>query len=154
MNYNKAIVIGRLTRDPELRSMPSGGNVCTFSVATNHVYNNQNTGQKVETTEYHNIVVFGKRADTVAQYMKKGNEVMVDGRLQTRSWDAKDGSKRSRTEIVAEKVEFGARPQTQSAPRPQQEVAPSDDFEASLQVPDEPASSNADDDIDVSQIPF
>lgn len=107
MNYNKAIVIGNITRDPELKALPSGGSVCSFSIATNRVWNDQN-GEKKQQVEYHNIVVFGKMADTVARYMKKGSQLLVEGRLQTRSWD-KDEVKHYRTEIVAENVQFGAK---------------------------------------------
>jgi single-strand DNA-binding protein len=107
MYLNKAFIAGNLTRDPELRALPSGANVCTFGVATNRVWYDQDR-QKQEATEYHNIVVFGRQADTCAQYLKKGNGVLVEGRLQTRSWE-KDGQKQYRTEIVADKVQFGAR---------------------------------------------
>lgn len=107
MYLNKAFVAGNLTRDPELRALPSGSNVCTFSVATNRVWYNQDK-QKQEATEYHNIVVFGRQAETCAQYLKKGSGVLVEGRLQTRSWD-KEGQKQYRTEIVADRVQFGAR---------------------------------------------
>lgn len=107
MYLNRAFIAGNLTRDPELRALPSGANVCTFSVATNRVWYNQDK-QKQEATEYHNIVVFGRQAETSAQYLKKGSGVLVEGRLQTRSWD-KDGHKQYRTEIVADRVQFGAR---------------------------------------------
>ncbi|MFQ5541108.1 MAG: single-stranded DNA-binding protein [Candidatus Paceibacteria bacterium] len=108
MYLNKAFVAGNLTRDPELRALPSGSNVCTFGVATNRVWYNQDR-QKQEATEFHNIVVFGRQAETCAQYLKKGSGVLVEGRLQTRSWD-KEGQKQYRTEIVADRVQFGARP--------------------------------------------
>lgn len=107
MYLNKAFIAGNLTRDPELRALPSGANVCTFGVATNRVWYNQNR-EKQEATEFHNIVVFGRQAETCAQYLKKGSGVLVEGRLQTRSWD-KDGHKQYRTEIVADRVQFGAR---------------------------------------------
>ena len=107
MYLNKAFVIGNLTRDPELRSLPSGVQVATFSVATNRVWKNQE-GQKQENTEFHNIVVFGRQAETVSQYLRKGNTVLVEGRLQTRSWDS-EGVKKYRTEIVADRVQFGPR---------------------------------------------
>ncbi len=107
MYLNKALIAGNLTRDPELRALPSGANVCTFSVATNRVWYNQDK-QKQEAVEYHNIVVFGRQAETCAQYLKKGSGVLVEGRLQTRSWE-KDGAKQYRTEIVADRVQFGAR---------------------------------------------
>jgi single-strand DNA-binding protein len=88
MYLNKVILIGNLTRDPELKSIPSGISVATFSLATNRVWKDKN-GQRQEDTQYHNVVVFGKQADSVSQYMKKGSSLMVEGRLQTRSWDDK-----------------------------------------------------------------
>lgn len=109
MYLNKAIVIGNLTRDPELRSLPSGIKVCTFSLATNRVWKDKN-GAKQESADYHNVVVFGRQAETVAQYMKKGNSILVEGRMQTRSWDDKaTGEKKYRTEIVADRTQFGPR---------------------------------------------
>ncbi|PJE73459.1 MAG: single-stranded DNA-binding protein [Candidatus Terrybacteria bacterium CG10_big_fil_rev_8_21_14_0_10_41_10] len=110
MNLNKAFIIGNLTRDPESRSLPSGASVASFSVATNRVWRDQQ-GQKKEEVQFHNVVVFGKQADSVVQYLKKGNSVLVEGRIQTRNWNAQDGSKKSRTEIVAERVQFGPRKQ-------------------------------------------
>jgi single-strand DNA-binding protein len=107
MYLNKAIVIGNLTRDPELRSLPSGIKVCTFSLATNRVWKDKN-GARQESTDYHNVVVFGRQAETVAQYMKKGSSILVEGRMQTRSWDDKTtGEKKYRTEIVADRTQFG-----------------------------------------------
>lgn len=108
MNLNKVFIIGNLTRDPELRSLPSGASVASFGVATNRVWKDQG-GQKKEEVQFHNIVVFGKQADTVAQYLKKGSSVLIEGRIQTRNWEAQDGTKRTKTEIVAERVQFGPR---------------------------------------------
>jgi single-strand DNA-binding protein len=116
MYLNKALIIGNLTRDPELKALPSGIKVCSFSVATNRVWKDQN-GAKQEAADYHNIVVFGRQAETVAQYMKKGSQVMIEGRMQTRSWDdATTGTKKYRTEVVADRVQFGS---TGNAPRTQ-----------------------------------
>jgi single-strand DNA-binding protein len=109
MYLNKALLIGNLTRDPELRSLPSGVKVCTFSLATNRVWKDKDGGRQ-ESTDYHNVVVFGRQAETVAQYMKKGNSILVEGRMQTRSWDDKNsGEKKYRTEIVADRTQFGPR---------------------------------------------
>ena len=109
MYLNKAIVIGNLTRDPELKSLPSGIKVCSFSLATNRVWKDKN-GARQESTDYHNVVVFGRQAETVAQYMKKGSSILVEGRMQTRSWDDKNsGEKKYRTEIVADRTQFGPR---------------------------------------------
>ncbi len=106
MYLNKAIIIGNLTRDPEIKALPSGIQVCSFSVATNRVWKDKN-GAKQESVDFHNIVVFGRQAETAGQYLKKGQSVLVEGRIQTRSWDDKDGQKKYRTEIVADRVQFG-----------------------------------------------
>src|SRR3989338_7634766 len=106
MYLNKAIIFGNLTRDPELKSLPSGAKVCQFSLATNRVWKDQ-AGAKKESAEFHNIVLFGKQAELVAQYLRKGSSALVEGRMQTRSWDAQDGTKKYRTEIVGEKIQFG-----------------------------------------------
>ena len=110
MNVNKAILFGNLTRDPELRALPSGMNVASFSIATNRVFKDRE-GKKQEQTDFHNIVVFGRQADTVSQALKKGSSAFIEGRIQTRSWEDKaSGEKKYRTEIVAERVQFGPRP--------------------------------------------
>ncbi len=107
MYLNKAIVIGNLTRDPELRSLPSGVKVCSFSLATNRVWKDKN-GARQESADYHNVVVFGRQAENVAQYMKKGNSMLVEGRMQTRSWEDKgSGEKKYRTEVIADRIQFG-----------------------------------------------
>jgi single-strand DNA-binding protein len=107
MYLNKALIIGNLTRDPELKAIPSGIKVCSFSVATNRVWKDKN-GARQEAADYHNVVVFGRQAETVAQYMKKGSQVMVEGRMQTRSWDdAATNTKKYRTEVIADRVQFG-----------------------------------------------
>ena len=94
MYLNKAFLFGNLTRDPEMKSLPNGNKVTSFSLATNRVYKDQ-AGNKQEQTEYHNIVVFGRQAETSAQYLKKGQGVMIEGRIQTRSWDDKTSVPRS-----------------------------------------------------------
>ncbi len=115
MYLNKALVIGNLTRDPELKSLPSGFQVTSFSLATNRVWKDKN-GAKQESADYHNIVVFGRQAETAAQYLRKGASVLVEGRMQTRSWDGPDGKKNYRTEIVADRVQFGPRTGGAGAP--------------------------------------
>ncbi len=103
MNLNKAMIIGNLTRDPEVRTTPQGTSVASFSVATNFVWNDAN-GQKQEKAEYHNVVAWRKLADIIGQYLKKGSKVYIEGRLQTRDWTGQDGVKRYRTEIVADNM--------------------------------------------------
>lgn len=119
MYVNKAIIVGNITRDPELKSLPSGQSVCTFSVATNKVYTDRD-GKRQETVEYHNIVAWGKTGENIATYMRKGSQLYIEGELQTRSWDDKDsGKKMYRTEIVAHNVQFGHNP---NAKKQNQEV--------------------------------
>jgi single-strand DNA-binding protein len=108
MYLNKAFIYGNLTRDPEMRGLPSGGQVASFGVATNRTYKDKN-GQKQEATEFHNVVAFGRTAEVIGQYLKKGRPIFVEGRIQTRSWEGKeDGKKQYRTEIVVENFQFGA----------------------------------------------
>ncbi len=106
MNLNKVILIGRVAQDPESRVTPSGQNVSNFTVVTNR-YSQDKDGNKQEFTEFHNIVAWGRIAEIVAQYLKKGSLMMVEGRLQTRSWEGQDGIKRYRTEVIAEKIQLG-----------------------------------------------
>ncbi len=110
MNVNKAIIVGRLTRDPELRTIQSGQTIASFSVATSRQWKDQ-SGQKQEKVDFHNVVAWGKQGEVIKQYFTKGQEIYVEGRLETQSWDDKEsGKKMYRTEIVLEKFEFGAKP--------------------------------------------
>ena len=104
MNLNHVIVAGRLTRDPECKMLPSGAAVTNFSLATNRTW--VTDGEKKEETEFHNVVVFGRQAESCAQYLDKGDTALVEGRIQTRSWES-DGVTRYRTEIIADRVQFG-----------------------------------------------
>lgn len=154
MYFNRAIVIGNLTRDPELRSLPSGIQVCTLSVATNRVWKDKN-GAKQESTDYHNIVVFGRQAETSAQYLRKGASILAEGRMQTRSWDGADGQKKYRTEIVADRIQFGPKPGSAGAP-----VAPSSSAKATADKQDDQPAPPADaieypeENINIDDIPF
>lgn len=103
MSLNRAQIIGNITRDPEIRQIPGGQVVASFTVATNFSWNDQN-GQRQEKTEFHNIVAWRKLAEIVSQYLKKGAKVFVEGRLQTRDWEGEDGVKRYRTEIIADNI--------------------------------------------------
>jgi single-strand DNA-binding protein len=147
MYINKAFLFGNLTRDPELRSLPSGGQVASFGLATNRVFKKAD-GSKQEATEFHNIVVFGRQADTAAQYLKKGSSVFVEGRIQTRSWDSPEKGKQYRTEIVAERVQFGPRSSGAGggAPRTQED--------APQRAPKEDAIEYPEEDINPDDIPF
>ena len=104
---NKVILYGNLTRDPELKALPGGGQVASFSVATNRRVKKGETWEDVP--EFHNVVVFGRQAETSAQYLKKGSSALIEGRMQTRSWETPEKGKQYRTEVVAERVQFGSR---------------------------------------------
>lgn len=104
-SINKVILVGNLGADPEKRFTGSGQAVTTFNLATTEVWNDK-TGAKQEKTEWHRVVVWGKQAETCAEYLSKGRQVYVEGRLQTRQWEDKDGNKRYTTEIVAQTVKF------------------------------------------------
>ncbi len=147
MYFNRAIIIGNLTRDPELKALPSGIQVANLGLATNRVWKDKN-GAKQETTDYHNVVIFGRQAETAAQYLRKGSSVLVEGRMQTRSWDAQDGTKRYRTEVVADRIQFGPkRDGASSAPaaasQGKEDVPPADE---GIDYPEE--------NINVDDIPF
>lgn len=105
MNYSKTVIVGRLGKDPELKALPNGQYVCSFSIATSYIYKDRD-GKSQEDTEWHNVVFWGKSAETIAKYCQKGSMLLVEGRNQTRSWD-KDGQKMYRTEIVGERFQFG-----------------------------------------------
>jgi single-strand DNA-binding protein len=108
MNFNKAFVLGNVTRDPEVRALPSGQQVTNFGIATNRYYTSQ-AGEKKEEAEFHNIVCFGKLADITARYLKKGSLVLIEGRIKTRNWVDKQGVKQYKTEIIAESMQLGPR---------------------------------------------
>ena len=106
MSVNKVILLGRLGQDPELKYTPSGAAVCNFSLATSETWNDKNSGQKQVRTEWHRVVVWGKLAELCNQYLAKGRQAFVEGRLQTRSWDDQNGQKKYTTEINATTVQF------------------------------------------------
>jgi len=108
MYLNKVFLYGNLTRDPELKALPGGSQVANFGLATNRTYKDK-SGAKQEATEFHNVVAFGRTAEVIAQYCKKGRPIFVEGRITTRSWEGKeDGKKQYRTEIIVENFQFGA----------------------------------------------
>lgn len=108
MNLNKIFLLGNITRDPETRTTPSGQSVTTFGLATNRVWKDKN-GQKQEKAEFHNIVLWGRLAEIGAQYLTKGQNIFIEGRVETRSWDGPDGQKKYRTEVIAENMQMGQR---------------------------------------------
>lgn len=131
MNVNKVILVGRLTRDPDVRTTSSGQTVTTVGLATNNFWTDK-SGQKQERTEFHNIVLWGRLGEIAGQYLTKGQEAYFEGRLQTRTYTGKDGVERRATEVVAENMQLGSRPQGSSqnqAPRPPKQTEPAKEEE-------------------------
>jgi len=152
MNLNKAMIIGNLTRDPEIRTTPAGITVASFGVATNFVWTDQ-SGQRQEKAEFHNVVAWRKLADICKQYLKKGSKVYIEGRLQTRSWDDQNGVKRYRTEIIADNmIMLDKAGQTPNASYSQ--PAPKDNGAQAEPIVNEPAMASGDEEINVEDIPF
>ena len=113
MNLNKVMLVGRLTRDVEIRNTPSGQTVASISLATNRFWKDKN-GQRQDQTEFHNVVLWGRLAEIAGQYLSKGQEAYIEGRLQTRKYTAKDGTERRITEIIGENMQLGSRTQNSS----------------------------------------
>ena len=146
------MVYGNLTRDPELKSLPSGVQVGTFSLATNRVYKDKE-GNKKEQADYHNIVVFGRQAELVAQYLTKGSAAFIEGRMQTRSWE-QDGVKKYRTEVVADRVQFGPRGGGAAAPAATMTAKGDEAAEPTSAAPAASGIEYPEEDIDPDDIPF
>lgn len=153
MNLNKVFIFGNLTRDPELRQTTGGQAVCSFSVATNRRFNDK-SGQKQEQVEFHNVVAWGRQAEIINQYLRKGSSILVEGRLQTRSWQDPQGVKHWKTEIVAEQIQLGPRSMGGSRDTSSEAASKNTQHEPSpermpvIEIPDEG------DEIDVKDIPF
>lgn len=141
MNLNKVILIGRLTRDPQTRALPSGQSVTSFGMATGRFFTDK-SGQKQQQTEFHNIVTFGKLADIASQYLNKGSLVSIEGRLQTRSWQDSSGNQKIRTEIIAEHLQLGPKSAEKVTPSVQKEK------EVKEEIP------IIEEEIDVKDLPF
>lgn len=179
MNLNKVFVLGNVTRDPEVRAMPSGQQVCSFGMASNRFYTDS-AGQKKQDAEFHNIVTFGKLADVASKYIAKGSLVLIEGRIKTSSWQGGDGIKKYKTEIIAESLQLGPRPQgmgaqmagqnTRPAYSPPQNTQPQNNMPKVEEIPiieeNAPVNFNTEDsksfteeekksdEIDVRDIPF
>jgi single-strand DNA-binding protein len=152
MYLNKAMVFGNLTRDPEQKALPSGGQVCNFSIATNRVYKKQD-GSKAEEVEFHNIVTYGRTAELCGQYLKKGSSAYIEGRLKTRSWEGEKG-KQYRTEIVAETIQFGPRSSGQGGASGSSGPTSAPRDEAPQRAPKDDAIDYPTEDINPDDIPF
>lgn len=149
MNLNKIFLIGRLTRDPESRTLPSGQNVSNFGLATNRVWMNENR-EKQEQTEFHNIAAFGKLADICSQYLTKGSLVLIEGRIQTRNWQDQNGGTKYRTEIIAERLQMGPKSSGQKGPAKKTETTePAIEQIEEIQIEEGPG-----DEVKTEDIPF
>lgn len=161
MDLNKVMIIGRLTRDPEVKTIASGQTVASFSIATNRTWTDRQSSEKKSQTEYHNVVAWRKLADIIGQYLQKGSQVYIEGYLQTRSWDDQAGQKRYRTEIVADNmIMLGgkgnsagggvpAQAQSQAAAAPMATAPTMSDA-----IPSAPQPQPTEDTISVEDIPF
>ncbi|PIS34727.1 MAG: single-stranded DNA-binding protein [Parcubacteria group bacterium CG08_land_8_20_14_0_20_43_9] len=152
MNLNKAFLLGNLTSDPELRNLPSGQAVCSFRMATNQIWTDKETGQKQQKAEYHNIVAWRNLATIASQYLRKGSLVFIEGKIATRSWDDPSGTKKYRTEVVADNIQLGPRPAGASPKSNGPEKGNSDDDDGSPSG-DIPTIEEGDD-INIEEIPF
>lgn len=159
MNLNKVFLIGNMVADPEMRQTGSGQSVCSFRIATNRMWNDK-SGQRQTQTEYHACVAWGKQAETLSTYMRKGNMLMVEGRLQTRSWDDKQtGAKRYATEIIVENFQFGPKgatnPGAPSGSKPASKPATKNEDEGEEEdLKEIPIINEDEEDIDINDIPL
>lgn len=154
MNVNKVILVGRLTRDPEIRTTPSGQTVATVGLATNNYWTKD--GQRQERTEFHTVILWGRLAEISGQYLTKGQEAYFEGRLQSRSYTGKDGVERKVTEVVAESMQLGARAGGTGAPQNRVASTAAATPAAEATRPDDIPTINLDDDkeIKIEDVPF
>jgi single-strand DNA-binding protein len=155
MNLNKAIILGRVTADPQLRTTAGGQSVTTFGIATNRAWTDKQ-GSKQEDVEFHNIVLWGRQAEIASQFLAKGGLVLVEGRIATRTWEDKEGQTRRATEIIGEHIQLGPKPEAKSpvaknersgkAPKREPKVAPDQEEIPSINLDEE--------EIPVEDIPF
>lgn len=167
MNLNKAFVLGNVTRDPEVRALPSGQQVTSFGIATNRFYTDQQ-GQKKQEAEFHNVVCFGKLADISSKYLTKGSLVLIEGRIKTRNWVNQQGAKQYRTEIIAETMQLGPRGAGGTGNYQKPTISASAEASADKDIPiieensmpatqfvtEEGPKAGESDEIDVKDIPF
>lgn len=155
MNLNKVILVGNVAADPEMRTTPSGQHVCTIRVATNRIWTDS-AGQKQQKSEFHTVILWRRLAEIASQYLKKGGIVMIEGHLETRSWDDQSGTKRYRTEIIAESMQLGPRTGTASASQEGgfQPRQPQENKQAQEEPKEDIPIIEEEEEIDVKDIPF
>lgn len=146
MNFNKVILVGRVATDPEMRSTPAGQSVCTFRLATNRIWTEKDSGQKKEKTEYHNIVLWRRLAEIASQFLTKGSLVLIEGRLETKSWQDSSGNRRFRTEVVGQIMQLGPRAAGKTPPSPKEKETPQEDIPI--------IEEKSEEEINIKDIPF
>lgn len=151
-NLNRATIIGNLTRDPELRTTPNGQSVASFAIATNRRWTTQ-SGETQDATEYHEIVAWGKLGELAQQLLSKGKKAYIEGRLQTRQWDAPDGAKRQRTEIIAENI-IALSPRGEGGFEPSDSMPSSAPKTTKAKSADDSKPAEGSEEIDLSDLPF
>lgn len=152
MFINRVFLYGNITKKPELKQFDGGGSLCNFTLATNRRYKNRD-GEWVDAGEFHSVVCYGKTAENVATYMDKGSGIFVEGRLQTRSWETHDGTKRYKTEVVAERIQFGTKKAGAKAEKRENEQQADEDYD-SIGKPAKEEISAEEDEINPDDIPF
>jgi len=149
MNLNKVILVGRLTQDPQLKALPSGQNVVSFGLATDRFYVDK-AGEKKQQSDFHNIVMFGRLAEIASQYLTKGSLTLIEGRLQTRSWQDSSGSQKWKTEIIAERLQLGPKSANKTTPAATSPAASSAEESLKEEIP----IIEENGEIDVKDIPL
>lgn len=153
-SLNRAMIIGNITRDPESRTTPTGQTVANFGVATNRRWKDQATNEMKEAVEFHNVVAWGKLAETIVQYAKKGGKIYIAGRIQTRQWDDQTGAKKNRTEIVAEEMILLDRPGAAPAGAAPSAAPTAATTTPTATTPAAPTPPSGEEEINVEDIPF
>lgn len=164
MNLNRVILVGRITSDPQMRNTPAGQPVCSFGLATNRFWVDRTTNEKKKQAEFHNIVLWRRLAEIASQYLKKGSLVLIEGRLQTRTWEDQSGNKKWKTEIIGETLQLPPRTISQEAPSgpssQQQDNSSSAQDASAGSAQDSPQLEEnipiieEDEEIDIEEIPF
>ncbi|PIQ91958.1 MAG: single-stranded DNA-binding protein [Parcubacteria group bacterium CG11_big_fil_rev_8_21_14_0_20_39_14] len=154
MNLNKVFLIGNLTRDPELKTTPGGQPVCNIGMATNRIWTDKQSGQKQQKVEFHTVILWRRLAEIANQYLQKGSLVFIEGRLQTRSWEDKNGVKRWTTEIVAENMQLGPRTAQKLTPREPIKGREEPAEESEEPVEEIPVIEEEPEEINIKDIPF
>jgi len=148
MNLNKVFLIGRLTQDPQVKALPSGQQICSFGLATSRFFTDK-SGQKQQQPDFHNIVLFGRLAEIASQYLNKGSLVLIEGRIQTRSWQDATGNKKYRTEIVGERLQLGPRTAGKAVPAEEKSMPSQEEMPSQEQIP-----IIEEEEINIKDIPF